>query len=63
MRHNEDAGIGLDRLMAHEFFGCHHRFSEKRGRSFLQTAALKKATGGVTPVASLYQNSFGTFYL
>jgi hypothetical protein len=32
---------------------------EKRGHSFLQTAAPIQATGGVTPVATPYQNSVG----
>jgi hypothetical protein len=32
---------------------------EKRGHSFLQTAAPIQATGGVTPVATRYQASIG----
>jgi hypothetical protein len=63
MRHIKRAGSVLDKLLALEFSDRHSRSSEKRGRSFLQTAALKKATGGVTPVAGLHQNSFDAFYL
>jgi hypothetical protein len=36
---------------------------EKRGHSFLQTAAPIQATGGVTPVATRYQKSLGAIYL
>jgi len=36
---------------------------EKWGHSFLQTMAPIQATGGVTPVAALYQNSVGEFSL
>jgi hypothetical protein len=41
---------------------CNKR-PEKRGHSFLQTMAPIQATGGVTPVAALYQNSVGAFSL
>jgi hypothetical protein len=35
----------------------------KRGRSFFANGGPKKATGGVTPVATNYQKSIGAFYL
>jgi hypothetical protein len=37
--------------------------AEKGAARFSQTAAPKKATGGVTPVATCYQKSIGVLYL